>query len=61
MIRSSFRIQCFGDLVFVSCKKGDFMRGIGHGSTIAEALHNMNFWRIKVSEDGYQNYSGVLS
>ena len=60
MIRSSFRIDCFGDLVFISCKKGNFMRGVGHGSTIAEALHNMIFWRvIKVSEDGYQTYSDV--
>lgn len=44
MIRSSFRIYCFGDLVFISCKKGNFMRGVGHGSTIAEALHNMIFF-----------------
>lgn len=47
MIRSSFRIQCFGDLVFVSCKKGNFMRGVGYGSTIAEALRNMVFRKIE--------------
>lgn len=47
MIRSSYRIYCFGDLVFVSCKKGNFMRGVGYGATIAEALHNMIFRKIE--------------
>lgn len=44
MINLAYRICCFGDLVFATCKQGDFMRGIGYGSTIVEALCNMTFY-----------------
>ena len=45
MIKLAYKVYCFGNLVFISCKKGNFVRGVGYGSTIVEALRNMTFYR----------------
>ena len=46
MFKSSFKVYCFGCLVFVCCKRGSFYRGVGCGSTIEEAMRRMTFYRV---------------
>lgn len=46
MIRSAYRLYCFGNLVFVTCSYGNFYKGFGYGETIIEALFNITFYRV---------------
>ena len=46
MIRSAFRLYCFGDFVFVTCTSGNFYKGVGFGKTITGALCNMKFYLV---------------
>lgn len=45
-LRSVYRLYCFDNLVFATCKRGNFYRGVGYGETIAEAICNMTFYRV---------------
>lgn len=47
MIRSAFRLYCFGDFVFVTCNSGNCYKGVGFGKTIDEALCNMYFMEVR--------------
>lgn len=45
-LRSVYKLYCFDNLVFVTCNRGDFYRGVGYGATIVEAICNMTFYRV---------------
>ena len=46
MLSSVYKIYCSSNLVFVTCDRGNFYKGIGYGETISEAIYNMTFYRV---------------